>query len=268
MTSRVISMLLLTICLAGNSEKAMVIPVEARYSKEAEVIGITFEKLDQVLKDENGIPMLQVEGNSPVVTIEGNKKATKRINKFYENKRKAFETQQAINFKQAKEDYARRSKEEKSYWGGYALGMQYTPERLDEKVISLVENRYEYTGGAHPNSLRYAQNFNVSTGGKLTLKDITTDEKAAISFINDEILKQTKENQYKDYFFPGYENNIKDILTEDTWYFSDQGIVVISNEYIISPHAVGILEFIIPYEGFPYLRSEYVPKKVSVKTSL
>lgn len=264
--SRMLSMLLITLCLVSNTEKTKIIPLEAQYSGQAEVISITFEKLDQVLKDENDIPMLQIEGNIPVVSIEGNRKADKRINDFYQNRRKAFELQQAIDFKQAKEDYARRSKEEKTYWGGYGLGMRYTPERVDEEIISLVEDNYEYTGGAHPNSWRYAQNFNASTGQKLTLKDVTTDEKAAISFINEEILKQTKAYKYKDYFFPGYEESIKDILTEDTWYFSDQGVVVISNEYIISPHAVGILEFTIPYEGFPYLKPEYVLNKVKVGT--
>ena len=259
MISRVLSILLLTTCLVNNSGKTQVIPVGVDHLREAEVIRITFEKLDQVLKDKNGVPMLQVQGNIPVVTIGGNKKATKKMNDFYQNKKKAFEVQQAIDFKQAQEDYKGRSEEERTYWEGYSLGMSYMPERLDDKVISLVENNYEYTGGAHPNSWRYAQNFDSNTGGRLTLKEVTTDEKAAIAFINEEILKQTKMYKYKDYFFEGYEKSIKDILTEDTWYFSDKGLVVIANEYIISPHVVGILEFTIPYEEFPYLKEEYRP---------
>ena len=259
MISRVLSILLLTTCLVSNSGKAQVIPAEIDSSREAEVIRITLQKLDQVLKDKNGVPMLQVQGNIPVITIGGNQKATKKMNDFYQNKKKAFEVQQAIDFKQAQEDYKGRSEEERAYWEGYGLGMSYMPERLDEKVISLVENNDEYTGGAHPNNWRYAQNFDPNTGRRLTLKDITTDEKAAITFINQELLKQTNKYEYKEYFFEGYEKNIKDILTEDTWYLSDNGFVVISNEYIISPHAVGILEFTIPYEVFPYLKKEYRP---------
>ena len=51
----------------------------------------------------------------------------------------------------------------------------------------------------------------------------------------------------------------KDILTEDTWYFSDQGLVIISNEYIITPHAVGILEFTIPYNELTFIKPCYLP---------
>lgn len=88
MISRVLSILLLTTCLVSNSGKVQVIPVEVDSSREAEVIRITLQKLDQVLKDKNGVPMLQVQGNIPVVTIGGNQKATKKMNDFYQNKRK------------------------------------------------------------------------------------------------------------------------------------------------------------------------------------
>ncbi|MEG1148321.1 MAG: RsiV family protein, partial [Niameybacter sp.] len=66
--------------------------------------------------------------------------------------------------------------------------------------------------------------------------------------------------EYKDYFFEDYQQHIKELLTENTWYLSDEGFVIISNEYIISPHVVGILEFTIPYDQFQYLKPEYRPQ--------
>ena len=243
-----LSIFLLATCLVGSDGKNQALAVVAQHTIPKESIKVTFEKLDKELKNKEGIPMLQVQGNSPIVTIENNKKATKRINNLFENKKKAFEVQEAIDFKQAQSDYVQRTEEEKKYWNGYGLGLSYIPKRMVEKVISFVEDQHEYTGGAHPNSLSYAETFDTKTGQLLTLKDITTNEKEARNFINEQILKQTKDAQYKDYFFEGYEKDIKDILTDQTWYLSDKGIVVICNEYIISPHAVGILEFTIPYE--------------------
>ena len=141
----------------------------------------------------------------------------------------------------AKKDYSARTKENKKYWAGYSLSRIYTTGRVDNKVISFIQNNNEYTGGAHPNATRFAQSFNPCTGMRLTLKDITKDEGKAREVIHACILKAVQKEAYKDYLFEDYEAHIKDILTEDTWYFSDQGLVMISNEYIITPHAVCIL---------------------------
>lgn len=54
-------------------------------------IDIQYKDLDNTIKNKDGVVMLVVEGNSPVVTIENNKKATCDINDFYEGKEKAFE---------------------------------------------------------------------------------------------------------------------------------------------------------------------------------
>ena len=127
-----------------------------------------------------------------------------------------------------------------------------------EESISLIRDYYEYTGGAHPNSTRYAENFSTLTGEILTLKDITKNEAEAKKAINAVILKQTQIAEYKDYLFKGYEKDIPQILTDNTWYFSDEGLVIICNEYIIGPHALGILEFTIPYKEATFLKDNYL----------
>ncbi len=93
---------------------------------------------------------------------------------------------------------------------------------------------------------------------RLTLKDITKDECKAREVIHAYILKAVQKEAYKDYLSEDYEAHIKDILTEDTWYFSDQGLVIISNEYIITPHAVGILEFTIPYNELTFIKLTFI----------
>ncbi|MBP3912183.1 DUF3298 and DUF4163 domain-containing protein [Zhenhengia yiwuensis] len=222
-------------------------------------IDIQYKDLDNTIKNKDGVVMLVVEGNSPVVTIENNKKATCDINDFYEGKEKAFEKMEKQYVKMAKKDYSARTKESKKYWAGYSLSRIYTTGRVDNKVISFIQNNNEYTGGAHPNATRFAQNFNPCTGTRLTLKDITKDECKAREVIQAYILKAVQKAAYKDYLSEDYEAHIKDILTEDTWYFSDQGLVIISNEYIITPHAVGILEFTIPYNELTFIKPCYLP---------
>ena len=87
-----------------------------------------------------------------------------------------------------------------------------------------------------------------------------TDEEKGIAFVNEFLLKKMKESEDELGFFEDYENYVKDILTDQTWYFSDEGFVVISNVYIVSPYAAGIQEYVIPYSQFPYLVEKYQKK--------
>lgn len=234
-----------------------VIQLMVHQGQSAEAVKVSFKSLDEILKDKNGIPMLKVTGSLPVINDMQSEKAIKKINTFYNNKLKEFNKLKGSDFEIAQNDYALKSQEEKAYWQGYELGMSYTTKRNDGTVISFVEDDYEYMGGAHPNSVRYAQNFDRKTGKQLKFKDIVTDEAAARAAINKDILETLQGAEYKDYLFEDYKAHIDEILQENTWYLSEEGLVIIANEYIITPHAVGIIEFNMPYESFPYLKAEY-----------
>lgn len=218
---------------------------------------VNFKSLDEILKDDKGVVMLQITGNLPVIKEVQGIKALKKINAFYANKLKEFNKLKQSDFEIAQNDYNLKDQEEKTYWSGYGLGMNYRLKRNDGAVISFVEDDYEYMGGAHPNSVRYAQNFDSKTGKLLKFKDIVTDEAAAKEAINKYILETLQGAEYKDYLFEDYKAHVNEILQENTWYLSKEGIVIIANEYIITPHVVGILEFTMPYASFPYLKAEY-----------
>ena len=222
------------------------------------MVTVKYEDLDKVIEDNKEIPLLQVEGNIPTVIINNNKRASSKINSFYKTKLRDFEQDIRDYTQMAKKDYSRRNEELKKSWHAYSLGTKYTTSRVDNSLMSFIQNNYEYAGGAHPNATRFAQTFSTATGKRLTLKDITTNVEEATQIINDYILQETKKEADKGYFFEDYEKHIKEILTEDTWYFSDEGLVIISNEYIISPHSTGILEFTIPYNELSFIKPEYL----------
>lgn len=269
MKKSLIATVLGIVCLINT---AQYIPVEAAESNQMRnechchgakeisdrMITVKYEDLDKVIKDNKGTPLLQVEGNTPTIIINSNKKASSKINSFYKTKLKDFEQDIRDYTQMAKKDYSRRNEELKKSWHAYSLGTKYTTSRVDNCLISFIQNDYEYTGGAHPNATRFAQTFSTVTGKRLTLEDIATNVEEATQSINDYILQETKKKEDKGYFFEDYEKHIKDILTEDTWYFSDEGLVVISNEYIISPHSTGILEFTIPYNELSFIKPEYL----------
>jgi hypothetical protein len=220
-------------------------------------VTITFVDKSREIKDENGLLLLTVTGNMPVITVPGNQIATDKINEYYNEKQK--EKEELINeyVQYAKDDYGYLGKERLEYWNGYALGDEYTAARVDSSIISIVEEVYEYVGGAHPNSYRLAQNFDTQTGELLSLTDVLTDMDQGRKFINDYLLKLLKASEEELGLFDNYEESVGEILTDNTWYLSNEGFVIICNEYIVSPHAAGIQEFVIPYKDLTYLVEKY-----------
>ena len=46
-------------------------------------------------------------------------------------------------------------------------------------------------------------------------------------------------------------------MIKPTGYLGDDGFHIIVNEYIISPHAAGIMDFVIPYGKADFLKEEF-----------
>lgn len=220
-------------------------------------VSINYEDKSREEKDTDGNLLVTVTSNLPTVTVEGNSAATDKINAYYLEKQKAEEVLVNEYMKNAKEELKSLDAEQKANWNGYAIENKYKMLRVDDTIISIVQDGYEFMGGAHPNSYRYVQNFDSETGELLTLKDVLTDVEQGTKYINDYLLKLMKQSELSSGFFDDYESNIGDVLTDTTWYLSEEGFVVICNEGIVSPHAVGIQEYVIPYGEFTYLVDKY-----------
>ena len=212
------------------------------------------------VKDDNGVIMLKVTQNCPDITIDGSAAAADNVNDFYLKEKEAFDATVEKYTQMAKDDYAGRSEEEKANFHAYELGLEYTLKRSDDLCISIVKDSYEYTGGAHPNAFREAAVFDTATGEQLTLDDIFEDVDKTKTFFVDYLTEELKDKKYADTLFEDYEKDIPDILTDDnTWYLSKEGYVIICNEYIISPHSSGIMEFTIPYDKVDGFSDMYRP---------
>ncbi len=232
-------------------------------SEEAEeiTVRITDESEELKDKDEKDLVLVHYDYQKVEVSIPGNESAASRINGVFE--------QQIIGNRNTCEQYMEWAKEDKAYraegeWNPYEVGLSYECARADGKVISFVADYYDFTGGAHPNGNRGGLTFDTATGNELTLdkafKD-TEDLKIAFrSFLEEEIKKE----EYKERLFSDFEFDtsiVDDIMTDDTWYLSKDGIVFICNEYIIGPHAAGIFTFTLPYKEYGNLLNEaYLPE--------
>lgn len=242
--------ILCALCLAGCGKKE---DQKGEIITENQAVQVDFETYSKDYYAEDKTLLLTVKKTIPVVRIAENSEASAEVNRQV----KDFDIQgmsvdEAVKW--AQEDYLRRGKDN---WYGYSMETTYSAQREDNVVISFVTDAYSYMGGAHGNMMEAALNFDTQTGKRLMLTDVTIDERKATEEIVADILAQTKQEKYKDMFFEGYESSVGDLLSEDTWYLGKDGFHVIGNEYIISPHVVGILDFVIPYETADFLKEEY-----------
>lgn len=197
------------------------------------------------------------------VRIPGNQEAEDKINLFFADRKAAYEDTVEEYRDMAVSDLEMRTEEGLTEgWAGYELGLDYEVKRADERMISIVENGYEYTGGAHPNAMRVAYNFNAQTGERMTLADVASDldeiRMKSMAYLG-ELLE---EPEWSELLFSDYRNHLEDILTDSTWYTDQEGFHIICNEYIITPHSAGILEFLLPYDEVDVVAEQFQPDGV------
>jgi hypothetical protein len=112
-------------------------------------------------------------------------------------------------------------------------------------ILSLYFDQYEYTGGAHGNTVRYSLTWNWERYNKIKLSQLfrcSLEYKAYIfRRVKAQILKEP------DIYFPEYEKLIVETFNEESFYCTPKGIVVYYQQYDIAPYSSGIREFLIPY---------------------
>lgn len=132
----------------------------------------------------------------------------------------------------------------------YYYGRSYELARADGEVVSLISTTDTYLGGAHGSQIVAGENYDAQSGERLRLSDIWTDEALFRQICEKEIIalaeKMTKKNG--EIFFSNYQESIPDLIADGLWYFSENGLVFISQEYMLQPYAAGTITFEIPYE--------------------
>ena len=128
----------------------------------------------------------------------------------------------------------------------YELVFKYTINYNKEPIISLYQDEYIFSGGAHGNTVRTSQNWNFECSNQFTLSDIYCNNPNYILFILQEINKQIIE-QGVEFYFADYCSLVLDTFNIDQFYITPNYVVVYFMQYDIAPYSTGIPEFKIPY---------------------
>ncbi|MEL7609477.1 MAG: DUF3298 and DUF4163 domain-containing protein [Bacillota bacterium] len=131
----------------------------------------------------------------------------------------------------------------------YDAMLQYEITYNQHCHLSLYRDQYEYTGGAHGNTIRSSDTWNLISGERIPLSDLFPAGQDYRALLIEQITKQADERMQQDpgIFFEDYRALISQYFNEEHYYLTPSGVAVYYQQYEIAPYATGIVVFTIPY---------------------
>lgn len=146
----------------------------------------------------------------------------------------------------------------------YFYRLTYNPTRIDQAVLSLYGDKVIYSGAAHPDHLRVAVSYDLTTGDALTLASIMNKDAKTEDFCK-LVLEGLAGRAEGDYLYENYADVVKqrfsvDASQDEAWYFTATGLCFYFVPYEIAPYASGVINVEIPYTKLQSLvHGEYLP---------
>lgn len=116
--------------------------------------------------------------------------------------------------------------------------------------VSIYTDKYEYTGGAHGNTLRTSQTWNLSTAKQMQLKAFFPNEKQYIEKIKRKIKKEIAHDTLigKNTYFDNAEELVDKTFSPKQFYLTPKGMVFYFQQYDIAPYSSGIPTFTFTFK--------------------
>lgn len=128
---------------------------------------------------------------------------------------------------------------------------QYNITYNENHIVSLYSDQYEFTGGAHGNTIRTSQNWDLRIGKQLPLSYFFPDNPYYIIDILKEINNQIREQIQAgtNYYFDNYCELVLDTFSLQSYFLNPNSIAIYFQHYDIAPYSSGIPVFYIPYKN-------------------
>lgn len=184
--------------------------------------------------------IMETDLNIPVVSGQLDSGVLADINQRFEED--AMKLKQTLGAEV--KDYAAECAREGYPIRPYELFTRYQQCSLNDNILSLYVDYYQYTGGAHGITERRAYNINLKNGELLPLAQLFKPGYDYKTVIDKEINRQIALDP--DTYFEG-DMGFQGIATEQNYYLDGENLVIYFNQYEIAPYAAGIREFNIPF---------------------
>ncbi len=198
------------------------------------------------------VPVLTYDIHYPQFVSPARSLPLDRINARYRHRAVAF-AQYARDtlYPQAAADLAARRSEEYPF-NPYEARMDSTITQLEDCLLSLYTDQYTFTGGAHGNTVRIADTFDLRSGQELPLAALYPGGQVNTTAILAQIRAQIA--QTPDIYYDLSENAVEETFHPSQFYLTPQGVTFFFQQYDIAPYATGIPTFSFPYEEIGAVR--------------
>lgn len=193
----------------------------------------------------NGVALLAYRIEYPEFSSVFYRKAAMKMNKFYRDKAYEYEKYyRNVLFNMDVEQY------KYDMQNGYPVRefdavVEFNVTYNEFCIISLYTDEYEYTGGAHGNTIRTSQTWNLQEQRTIKLSELFRIQLGYRIYIFKIIADEIKKDE--SIYFPDWEKLIVQTFNEESFYVTYEGIVIYYQQYDIAPYSSGIREFLIPY---------------------
>ncbi|WP_145407860.1 DUF3298 and DUF4163 domain-containing protein [Paenibacillus xylanexedens] len=167
------------------------------------------------------------KGQQYVQVVGGDKKVVEKINK---------------TLKLHAVSAAKENTELKKLQKHYFLNSIAKTKFISNQKLSIVYEDSRYSGEVHSNEIATTYNFDLKTGKRLFLNSVAqTDQQKYNLFDGIEAKLKLNKKAYSDVFqnFP--------LMNRSSFYFYNEGIVIVFNPYEVGPYVAGFIEVKIPF---------------------
>ncbi len=143
--------------------------------------------------------------------------------------------------------YQQMGEEGRMFGGCWDLQVQCDTAYSSPTILTVRQETYTYSGGAHPNTQIMLQSFSRRTGHAMQLSEVVSDTTALIDLVEQAFRKQQDIQPGQDLEEAGYFLRDGHFFLPDSFGFSREGLIFLYNPYEIAAYAVGPIQLTVPY---------------------
>lgn len=199
--------------------------------------------------------LVEISQDNMTLSGEGYEKAAEAVRRLLYTAESELSAQADDMMEMAAEHY--ESVKADAYWfSPYTSSSTYEIVRLDNRVLSVKRQSYEYSGGAHGMGVTWGTTIDLESGLALELPHLASDSSGFMDKMLEVVLESL--SQRKEELFADYEAYVREDFEQVGWYLDASGIEVIFSPYEIGPYASGNISVCVPYGAVAdYMKPEY-----------
>lgn len=130
----------------------------------------------------------------------------------------------------------------------YELVTSFTITYHTDCMISLYQDDYSFTGGAHGSTIRHSQNWNLQIGKQFSLNTLYPNNPYFLLPILQQINKQIEQQiaSGSNTYFDHYCQLVLETFQPTNFYITSDSIIFFFQQYDIAPYSSGIPTFSLP----------------------